>query len=142
MERWRNGELDYKGSDRISDSAVCSAQKAIMDLTSRSVTTQLFSAGSKGKWTFPRGASTPSPKTSNLQQGPERMILFGSVNEEVINKEIPQWNEHNEIGSQGDKTEVIPGRKDKPKGAPKVSSTTCKPIATDPPKIELPRQKI
>lgn len=88
------------------------------------------------------GASTPSPKASIPQQGPERTNLFGSVNEEVINKEIPQRNENNEIGSQGDKTGVIPGRKDKPEGAPKVSSTTCKPIATDRPRIELSGQKI
>jgi len=63
--------------------------------------------------------------------------VFGSVDEEVINKEIPQRYEHNEIGSHGDKTGVTPGRKDKPEEVSKVSSTTCKPIATERPRIEL-----
>jgi len=34
------------------------------------------------------GASMPSPKANTSQLRPERVIVFGSIDEEMINKEI------------------------------------------------------
>jgi len=60
----------------------------------------------------------------------------------VINKENLQQYRHKETGGQEDKTGVTHGQKDKPEEVSKVSSTTCKPIATERPRIELSGHKI
>jgi len=48
----------------------------------------------------------------------------------------------NESASQSDKRGEAPEEKDKPEEMTKVTSKTCKPIAAERPKIELPSQKI
>jgi len=84
------------------------------------------------------GASLPSPKANFAPPGHEGSIVFGSVHEEAINSEIPQQSKLIASANQANKRSETPERKDKPEEMPKVTSKTCKPIAAERPRIELP----
>ena len=83
-----------------------------------------------------------SPKATDMPPGMESPIVFGSVDEETLRAELVQQKKNKGTNPQSDKTGDNQGRNDTTEDRPKITSKTCKLIAAERPRIELPRQKI
>jgi len=87
------------------------------------------------------GASKPSP-TSDRELSQTWSLPSGSEHEEEDHREPPLQDKTNVPPSQSEGNNDIPERKTGHAEAPKVASKTCKPIAVERPKIELPSHRI
>jgi len=77
-----------------------------------------------------------------MQHDQEQAFLFGLIDREILNKGNRQPQENKKTGGRQNHAS---GTQDKGKNseeAPKVTSTTCKPVATERPRIELPGHKV
>ena len=91
----------------------------------------------------PQGGAQPlSPKITNMQTEKDATIIFGSVDEEVLRAENVKNNKKTGPSQQADKISDNHGRTDSAEDRPKITSNTCKPIAAERPRIELPGQMI
>lgn len=82
------------------------------------------------------------PKATGMPPGTETPIVFGSVDEETLRAERAQQKKNKGINPQSDKTGDNHGRNDKTEDRPKITSKTCKLIAIERMRTELPGQKI
>ena len=84
------------------------------------------------------GVSEPSPTQTEIVQN----VIFGSVEKEILNKGKKSQNNNKE---KEKRTEGDSGTQEgtgKPEDSPKISSSTCRPVAKERPRIALPGDKI
>jgi len=80
------------------------------------------------------GASEPSPS----QYPPENTVIFGSVNQEILDKGKQQYKEDNEKEHQTNKDGHKPEGHENPDQKQKAFSSTCRLVAKERSRIELP----
>ena len=84
----------------------------------------------------PGGVTEPSP----THRPSESTVIFGSVSQEILNRGKQQYTENNEKDHQTNESSHEPGGNDMPDQRQKVFSSTCRPVAKEKLRIELPRE--
>jgi len=68
--------------------------------------------------------------------------MFGTVGQDLLNKGKSISNDSNSTGNEANKNCNAQDRKDSSDNSQKISSSTCRPVAKERPRIELPGDKI
>jgi len=77
-----------------------------------------------------------------MQSNAEESVIFGSFDPDILNKRKLLLNKGEDKGKKTNEENIPPQGKEEPTDNLKISSSTCRPVAKERPRIELPRDKI